>query len=231
VNNPKDKLRDYLNQIINRFLNTKSLFDELKLINSWSIPDRIETLNHGYYFFQLTTYSMRRIFLVELATILSKKEQRSLIDWLKKAQEHAKSIYPTRYNPNYKGDREPIMEKEYKSIIDQNLRDLNAKANVIGQIKAWRDKLIAHLDKDYFNTPSAIYKDYPINDIEIDQLIETVSKILHDHYHYLFQADLRMEILSETNVDSVLNYVRAFQRIRKDKRLINSGFKPMEYLG
>lgn len=228
--NPKEKLREYLDQIIHRFLNTKSLFHELKRINSWSTPDRLETLNHGYYFFQLSTYSIARIYLVELAAILSEREERSLIDWLKKAHDHAKSICPTRYNPNYKGEREPIKAEEYKSIIDQNLRELDSHENVISRIKAWRDKLIAHLDKTYFDNPSAIYKDYPINSTEIDQLIEAVSKILHEHHLYLFQADLRMEILSEMNVDSVLNYVRAFQRIRKDKKLIKSGFKPLEYL-
>lgn len=230
MNNPKEKLRDYLDQIIHRFLNTKSLFHELKRINSWSTPERLETLNHGYYFFQLSTYSMTRIYLVELATILSEREERSLIDWLKKAREHATSICPTRYNPNFKGEREPIKAKEYQSLIDQNRSELDSHENVITRIKAWRDKLIAHLDKTYFDNPSAIYMDYPINNTEIDQLIEIVSKILHEHYLYLFKADLRMEILSEMNVDSVLIYVRAFQRIRNDKNLIKSGFKPVDYL-
>ena len=230
--NPKEKLREYLDQIIHRFLNTKSLFHELKRINSWSTPDRLETLNHGYYFFQLSTYSITRIYLVELATILSEKKGRSLMDWLKKACEHAKSICPTCYNPNHKGggEREPIKAEEYKSIIAQNLRELDSHENVISRIKALRDKSIAHLDKKYFDNPSAIYKDYPINNTEIDQLIEAVSKILHEHYLYLFQADLRMEILSEMNIDAVLNYVRAFQRVRKDKELIKSGFRPVDYL-
>jgi len=227
--NPKEKLREYLDQIIHRFLNTKSLFHELKRINSWSTPDRLETLNHGYYFFQLSTYSMTRIYLVELATILSEREERSLTDWLKKAREHAKSLCPTRYNPN-KSEREPIKAEEYKSIIDQNLRELNTHENVISRIKEWRNKLIAHLDKTYFDNPSAIYEDYPINNTEIDQLIETVSKILHEHHLYLFQADLRMEILSVENVDSILSYVQAFQRICKDEELVSSGFRPASYL-
>ena len=101
---------------------------------------------------------------------------------------------------------------------------------MIDRIKALRDKSIAHLDKTYFDNPSAIDRDYPINNDEIVQLIEVVSKILNQHYRYLFQADLRMEILSEMNVDAVLNYARAFQRIRKDKVLIESGFRPVKYL-
>lgn len=230
MNNPREELKDYLDQIIHRFLNTKSIFQELNKINSWSTPERIETMNHGLHFFQLAIYSMTRIYLVELAAILSEREERSLIDWLRKAWEHAKSIYPTRYNANCKDEREPIKAVEYQSIIDKNQSELDAHEILINRIKAWRDKLIAHIDKKYFNEPSAIYQDHQIYITEIVQLIETVSKILHEHYLYLFKADLRMEILSEMDVNSVLEYVRAFQRIRNDKELINSGFRPVVYL-
>jgi predicted Zn-dependent peptidase len=61
-------------------------------------------------------------------------------------------------------------------------------------------------------------------------MIEAVSEILHQHYSYLFQADLRMEILSEMNVDVILNYSRAFQRVREDTSLIEKGFRPVEYM-
>lgn len=101
---------------------------------------------------------------------------------------------------------------------------------MISRIKAWRDKSIAHLDKAFFDTPSSIYKKYPINNSEIDQLIECVDQILHEHYSYIFHADLRMEILSVTTVDSILSYVQAFQRARKDEKLISSGFRPANYL-
>ncbi|BBO91995.1 hypothetical protein [Desulfosarcina ovata] len=230
MNNPKEKLKKYLDQIVHRFLNSKSLFCELKRINSWSSPEDEEALNHGSYFFQLATYSMTRIYLVELAALLSNKEDRSLIDWLEKACVHAKALSPSRYKPNDKNEREVITPDEYREIIDKNISDLDSFNDLTNRIKAWRDKSIAHLDKAFFDTPSAIYDRYPIKNSEIDQLIECVSQILHEHYSYVFHSDARMEILSEANVDSVLRYVQAFQRIRKDKELLNSGFRPVDYL-
>ena len=231
MNNPREELREYLKQIVHRFLNTKSLFCELKRINAWSTtPEREDALNHGAYFFQLTTYSMTRIYLVELAAILSEKEERSLIDWLRKACVHARSICPSRYNPNGKNEREVIKENEYREIIDQNISDLDSFDDLINRIKSWRDKFIAHFDKSFFDTPKAIYEKYPITNSEIDELIECVAQILHEHYSYLFHADSRMEILSETNVDSILRYVQAFQKVWKDKKLINNGFRPASYL-
>jgi len=230
MNNPKEKLREYLKQIVYKFLNIKSLFFELKRINAWSTSERGDALNHGAYFFQLTTYSMTRIYLLELATLLSENEDRSLSDWLQKACVHARSICPTRYNPNRENERDAIKENEYRKIIDQNINDLDSFNDLINRIKSWRDKFIAHFDKRCFDDPLAIYKKYPITNSENEELIECISRILHEHYLYLFHADSRMEILSATNVDAILKYVQAFQKIRKDKKLRDTGFRPASYL-
>jgi hypothetical protein len=229
--NPKENLREYLDQLIHRFLNIKSLYQELSRIHDWYVPTRVETINLSSYFFQLSSYSMSRIFLVELSMLLSKDEDRSLFDWLKKAHEHAPSIGPTRYNPKYsKGEREPIKAKEYRGIIDKHTTQLESQKDVVEKIKARRDKAIAHLDKTYFEDPLAVNIHYPIYTTEIDQLIEIVSDVLRQHYKYLFQADMRMEILSPMNVDVILTYARAFKRVREDSALIKKGFKPIDYM-
>lgn len=215
MKNPKTRLREYLDRLIRRFLNTKSLYLELKRISGWQIPGRIEAFNLGGYFFELAKYGLWRTILVEMAMILSPKEQVSLIDWLKKAREHAPSLAPTRYNPSYSSvKREPIKPKEYRALIDRHINRLDAQRDVIHRIKSQRDKAIAHLDKAYFDNPKALDKDYPLRDDDIDRLVEVVSDILGKHHSCLFEADLRMENLSTRNVDVVLKYARAFQRTR-----------------
>ncbi len=136
MKNPKTRLREYLDRLIRRFLNTKSLHLELKRISGWQIPGKIEVFNLGSYFFELAKYSLWRTILVEMAMILSPKEQVSLIDWLKKAREHAPSLAPTRYNPSYSGvKREPIKPKEYRALIDRHINRLDAQRDVIHRIK------------------------------------------------------------------------------------------------
>ena len=56
MNNPKAELRKYLDGLIHRYLNIKSLHQQLKSIFEWETPARIEALNLGAYFFQLVTY-------------------------------------------------------------------------------------------------------------------------------------------------------------------------------
>ena len=226
----KTQLREYLDTLIHRFLNTKSLYQELKRIYGWKTPKRFEAYNLGTYFFELAEYSLLRIILVEMSMLLSKNEERSLIDWLKKAREHAASLGPTRYNPSSGGERQPIKEKEYRALIDRHKNRLDAQQNVIDRIKARRDKAIAHLDSAYFNNLKALDKHYPLTYSDIDRLMDVVSDILRKHHSCLFKADLRMEILSTRNVDLVLNYARAFQRARKDRALIKKGFKPVAYM-
>jgi hypothetical protein len=162
---------------------------------------------------------------------LSEKGKRSLFDWLKKAKEHTASIKPTRYNASYsKGEREPIKTKEYHVIIDDQIAQLHARNNVIDRIKARRDKAIAHLDKKYFDDPKAVDRDYPLEDNDIDDLMEVVSSILRKHHSCLFKADVDMEIKSVHTVDTVLRYARAFMRARRDFNLINRVFRPVEYM-
>ena len=227
---PKTQLRTYLNTLFHRFLNTKSLYQELMRIHEWKTPKRYEAYNLGAYLFELAEYSLLRIVLVEMSALLSEKEERSLIDWLKKAREHAASLGPTRYNPGpFGSERQPIKEEEYRALIDEHKNRLAAEQNVIDRIKVRRDKVIAHLDHSYFNNPKGVDKRYPLTYDDINRLMDVVSEILRKHYSCLFNTDPRVEILS-MNTDKVLRYARAFQRVRKDRALIRKGFMPIDYM-
>jgi hypothetical protein len=233
LNQPKTELREYLNILIHRFLNCKSLYSELLHISAWKTSkERIGAINLSGSFFQMANYSMTRIYLVELASLLSKKEDRSLFDWLKKAHTHAKSMEPSRYsNNNEIRDRETINPYEYQKTIDEHIFQLESHSETIDRIKALRDKLFVHLDKTYFENPGSALEAFPVKPVEIGEMIETVSGILKCHYSYLFKADLKMELIIPGNVDVVLTYALAFQRIRTDQALIKSGFRPAKYMG
>lgn len=200
-------------------------------IYEWKTPKRFEAYSLGAYSFELAEYSLLRIVLVEMSALLSEKEDRSLVDWLKKAREHAASLGPTRYNPDHPGgERQPIKEEAYRALIDEHKNRLGAEQNVIERIKARRNKAITHFDSKYFYNPEALDKRYPLTYADINRLMDVVSEILRKHHSCLFNADPRVEILSMENTDKVLNYARAFQRARKDRALIKKGFMPVAYM-
>lgn len=232
MEDPSKQLREYLEKLIFRFLYVKSLDRQLKIIKEWETPNRAEALNIGAYFFKLVIYSFARTILIELCKLVSEKEDKSLVDWLKKAKEHAASIDSTRHNPNYsETEREPIKPEEYVTIIEGQESQLAGQREVIDRIKTQRDKILAHSDAKYFNNPQEFYEQYPLSTEDIDGLMETVSDILSEQHLYLFQSDLLdMDISSASKVDVVLRFARAFSRARKDRELIGKGFRSVDYL-
>ena len=228
MKNPYDKLRTYLDKLIHRYLNIKSLDQQLKSIYEWNTPARIEALILGAHFFRVVDYSLSRIIFLELSMFLSEKEDRSLRDWLNKAKEHAASMNPTRFNKTER-EYEPIKPEKYRHIIDCQIAQLQARQDVIDRIKERRDKAIVHLDKKYFNDSQALDTNYPLNADDIDDLMEVVSCILRKHYSCLFKGNMSMEVGSVQDIDTVLQYARAWMRVRRDFNLIEKGFKPVEY--
>ena len=163
-------------------------------------PDNIEAFNLGYYFFNLATYSISQIVLVELSIFLSEAEDRSLLDWLNKAKENAASLKPTRCHLT-RSDYEPIQPEEYRAIIDDQIAQLEAQKDVIDRIKARRDKALVHLDKKYFDETDSIQTDYPLSNDEIDDIMHLVSCILRKHYNCLLERDITsFEVSSLRNV-------------------------------
>lgn len=229
MKNPNDELREYLYKLIHRYRNVKSLDQQLKSIYAWNTPARFEAKNLGAHFFWVAHYSLSRIIFVELFMFLSEGEERSLRDWLNKAKEHAASMNPTRFN-KIEREYEPIKPEKYRRIIDCHIAQLQGRQNVIDRIKAHRNKAIVHMDKKYFNDSQALDTNYPLNADDINDLMEVVSCILRKHYSCLFKASMSMEVGSVQNVDTVLQYARAWMRSRRDSNLIKKGFKPVEYM-
>ena len=192
-------------------------------------PDNIEAFNLGYYFFNLVTYSISRIVLVELSIFLSEAEDRSLLDWLNKAKENAASLKPTRCHLT-RSDYEPIQPEEYRAIIDDQIAQLEAQKDVIDRIKARRDKALVHLDKKYFDETDSIQTDYPLSNDEIDDIMHLVSCILRKHYNCLLERDITsFEVSSLRNVGHLLKCARAWMRARRDSHLIDKGLRPIDY--
>ena len=232
MRNPHDELRNYFTKLVHRYLNINSLRQQLNSISEWTknakSPDDIEAFNLGHYFLQLATYSISRIVLVELSMLLSEKENRSLLDWLCKAKEHAGSMKPTCYNATL-SRLEPVKPEKYRAVIDDHIAQLRAKEELIDRIKAHRDKSIAHMDRKYFDDTESIERDYPLTEPEIDDLMDRVSCILRKHHNCLLQADVSLEVQSIHNVGKLLEYARAWMRVRRDPDFVNKGLRPVDY--
>lgn len=229
MQDPKRQLRAYLEKLIRRYQNVQSLQEQLHKIGLWKSRPNTTAIDLGYYFFALVSYSFARTITVELCALLSSREQRSLVDWLEKAHKHASSLGPEQYHVE-RDTYELIDPEEYSQIINGHLAKINQRKGVIDRLKTHRDKAIAHLDKTYFENPDKLYLDHPLHDSDVLDLLDLVKDVLTTHYLYLFKADADLGVQSVTDVQTVLQYVEAFARVRADPGLLKTRFRPADYL-
>lgn len=195
----------------------KGLNKQLKLLKEWETPSRIVALETGAYFFKLVAFSFNRTILIELCMLLDDREQKCIIDWLSKAKEHSKTLEPTTYNPD-SGKREILKTEAYQKIITEQQRLINSKKDVIERVKGRRDTVLVHSDAKYFVNQDDLYVKFPLNNKEVDDLINTSTEILRQQYVFLFKSDLDIQVHATTNIDTILINTRGFKRVWFDKR-------------
>ena len=226
-------MNEYLKKLIFRYLHIHSLNHQVRLIQEWESPSRLQALDIGSHFFGLVIFSFSRTILLELCKLVSNREDKSLIDWLNKAKENAKALEPSRHNSHSEGhqSRIPLTLDEYTKLIDEHLDQIFKHDKTIQRLKGRRDKIIAHSDKSFFNDPQKLIEKYHLNNPDISALMDTISEILREHHVLLLHADMTPEVASAHDVDIILKYVRAFARVRKDKKVTHdSGILVFKYL-
>lgn len=217
MTDPKNEIREYLQKLIHRLLYVKGLNKQLKLLKEWETPERIIALELGSYFFKLVQFSFYRTLLIELCLLLDDREEKCIIDFLEKANEHAKVIEPKRFNTE-KWKREMINTKEYQDIVCEQRKIINSKKEIINNIKGRRDTSLAHSDANFFNNPEDTYIKYPLSDENIEILIDLATEILRMQHVFLFDSDLDIQVHATSNIDTILWHTRGFNRVWFDKR-------------
>jgi len=235
MENPDKQFKEYLERLIFKVLHIHSLHKQILLISQWDTPERIIALQIGLYFFELTLFSFRRTVIIELCKLLAKREEKSLFDFLIKLKENVKSLEPSIYAPSTfdstTRERQILKPEVYIEIINKHIEGINAHDKLIKTLISRRDKDIAHSDSTYFNNPHKLHLLFPLNDLEISPLLDTISEILRKHHSLLLHSDMTIEVHSVHNVDTVLKNIRAFDRVWHDKRLTRDcGIRVCEYL-
>lgn len=223
-------MRAYLKQLLMRYFHIGSMQRQLSDLERWRTGEKRKALERGASFFNWATYALSRTTLVELSALLSPEADRSLIDWLGKAKMHANAIKPTRYNANCADERERISKDDYGKIIEGHLDRLKNQQDIIDLVKAHRDKAIAHFDKSYFDSPEQVHQDYPLSKKDVRGLLDSIREVIKEHYGYLFESDMDMEVHTAHTVDAVLEYTLGFIRAQEDPKLLERGFEPGKYL-
>ncbi len=225
----KKGIRLELDQLIHRFLFIRMLDDERKIISLWQIskPEGVETLNEGASFFSLVDRAFNQLIVIELCKII--KGETSLCKWLNRAKSNCRDIEPSTANYDT-GERIIIQPREYNAIVDSNLAQLEMHFETITNLFARRNKVYAHMDKEFLENPDEHFSRYPLNSLMIDELMNTISDILREQGVYMLESDIdTTTVYTVHNLERVLQFVRGFYRAQHDKELQDKGIYIMRY--
>jgi len=212
LTNPKKELREYLGKLINHFIFIKHIDDDLKLMLTWEKrPFGINVLVEGASFFNLVQRTFNQTFLIELCKFIDEDEQKSLRDFLNKSRENEKPLQATSIKIIADAfNHKVIPPDEYVSIVNNQIVKLESHKAVIDNLKARRNKVLAHTDAAFFNNPDKHYEKYPLMTEDIDKLLKTTEEILFEQGLYLLGSDSDFALYTTSGVDRVLEFMRAY---------------------
>lgn len=100
------------------------------------------------------------------------------------------------------------------ALISQQRAALEAHRATIDAILGRRDRFFAHLDKEYFAKPTAIYSDYPLDEDEVIDLANAMIGIVAEHEGGL-QASWTINVaeLYTISVDNMVRNLRTGRQI------------------
>jgi hypothetical protein len=181
----KKKLEDYLDKIYTEFTDLNILLETMKYLRNINRLEQHEVINQTSPFFNyvyiliLQDIVLRLDRLYEKTTIQNnnlqcgKNNTRSLYWYLEQMKIHSSSFQkPQKFST-----------QEINEQIEE-IDSMNDKLQVIG---AWRDKWFAHRQKEYFDNPDKMSKDYPLLMQDIEDLIGFAKNLINEHHSKLQQ--------------------------------------------
>ena len=173
-------------------------------------PEGDLALNIGASFFNLVQKSFTLTLLLEICKFIDDEEEKSLRDWLFQAYENAKALAPSRFNKQT-WERKLVNIKEYQKFVVEHLGQLNSHIHIIKNLKARRDKAIAHTDASFFNSPDDHFEKNPLPKEDIQTLLNLISNILRVQAVFIFESDYDLSTVhTNNNLNRVLQFVRGF---------------------
>jgi len=233
MTDPKTEIQEYLNRLILNFIYVRSLNKQITLFLNWLKTNGDDGIKGCSHFFSLFFYSSKRTLCIDTYKLVSKREKRGIFDLLNKAKSSYNSLAPSEYigwSEELQSERRFLKKKEYIELIDTHVEELNSHETIIETLTNLRDGGFAHSDIKYFRNPKQLEIDYPLNWAEIESLYNTLAKILKKHHSLINHSDMSMELVAGSDIDTILNRSRGFERFWQNKELKRLSIKKYVFL-
>lgn len=171
-------LRSLLEHLTDLLFRTWSAFLVAKHIDS--VIDS-ETPIQNHYFFVSVQASCVETSLLGFSKLMSRGKSETSVTYLLKLCEQSPSAFPT------------LSQANGFQVIQGHRQQLANFQLLIGHVKLWRDRAIAHLDKKLVNNPSAVVQMQPVDMDALGEGFILLGDIINTYRKWLGLGTLRLE--------------------------------------
>lgn len=100
----------------------------------------------------------------------------------------------------------------------QNIKDYieGIKHREIKHLKTWRDKYLAHLDKEYFLDPSKLSEDAPLGRDNLRKVISTLLDLLCNLYSHFFNV-IYQKMMNRTDFENLFRFESLHNKEKQER--------------
>jgi len=221
----EDYFQKYYDRLIREILDARAHLKLWERLEKFKATDYIDELNQAPHFFTFTIKAHLEDALLTLSRILDKHEDSlsiwKFLDFAEQNREifsaqafHQRMKQKPNYDEHWVKSHTPITLKE----INEDRQKLASLEQVISNIKKWRDKLIAHMNRDVITKNKVISKEYPLKLQQLQEVIDTLFQILNRYSAAFKSSSYAEKFVGEDDIQYVMDSIR-FKIQERKKRL------------
>ncbi len=176
----------------------------------------LNELNQAPYFFTFTAKAHFDDSLMTLSRILdvSKGDPLSIWKFLNFVEQHQEMFSTSAFrqrmksNSNFDGYWVESHISITLEVIQQHRQKLRGLAETIGNVKRWRDKVIAHTDRKFYLQGKIVSKEHPLKAQRLQEVADTLFEILNTYSAAYNSSTFHNEFARENDIRDVMDSLR-----------------------
>ena len=210
----------YYYKLINEILCARAHLNLWECLEKYKSTSYVAEFNNAEYFFTFTQKAHLDDVILTLSRIVDTHEN-SLTLWkfLNYAEQKREIFSMKAFKERMKN--EPDYEiywknkvKDHKPLaiteIEEDRQKLKKLSQIVNNISTWRDKVLAHIDRQYLLSGRNFTKEFPLRLQQLQEIIKTLFNILSRYSGAFNSSEYDEEISGENDIQFVMDCIRFY---------------------
>lgn len=202
----KEKLKKEIELYLLYYYEIKKKFDLYKYIKQNSEVYHEETKNIAYFLHTILR-SLLENALMDISKIVDERNNKNVYKLLNICKQNIKLFYE---------DNERQKRNILKRFYEMK-KQIDSKKNIIENLKIYRDKYLAHIDKQYFFDANKLFKEYKTSYEDIETTLNVIVNVCNELLSKLCNITYVFNEEYKNNYKYILECIRESKENRRNK--------------